>query len=165
MPHSLNASHLPKQSSKEPGLSEAEVARAEGFLSDMLSVLPLVGLRVFEKLKAPTTREAVLQLSGRDADARGYESADGFVVLKGSKARASESPSIHAYMTTWRKNLLDQGVLVEEGDSFVLTQDYSFNSPSTAAGVLQGRPANGRVEWKDSEGKTLKELQEAREGA
>jgi hypothetical protein len=42
-----------------------------------------------------------------------------------------------------------------------MTQDYPFDSPSTAAGVLLGRSSNGRIEWKDAEGQTLKEVQTA----
>ncbi len=42
-----------------------------------------------------------------------------------------------------------------------MTQDYIFNSPSTAAGVLLGRSANGRLEWQDAAGRTLKDIQEA----
>ncbi|MDP1650160.1 MAG: GIY-YIG nuclease family protein [Rubrivivax sp.] len=34
-----------------------------------------------------------------------------------------------------------------------------FTSPSTAAAVLLGRSANGRNEWKDAQGRPLKELQ------
>ena len=41
----------------------------------------------------------------------------------------------------------------------MLTQDYVFDSPSSAAAAFLGRPANGRTEWKDNHGKTLKELQ------
>ena len=37
---------------------------------------------------------------------------------------------------------------------------YVFASPSTAAGVVQGRTANGRIDWKTKEGRTLKQLQE-----
>lgn len=44
-------------------------------------------------------------------------------------------------------------------EMFRLTQDYTFNSPSTAAGVLLGRSANGRIEWKDVKGRSLKEIQ------
>jgi len=40
-----------------------------------------------------------------------------------------------------------------------LSQDYVFTSPSTAAAVVLGRSANGRIEWKDARGRTLKELQ------
>ena len=44
-----------------------------------------------------------------------------------------------------------------------LTQDYLFDSPSTAAGVLLGRSANGRIEWKNQLGQTLKSIQEIAE--
>ena len=47
---------------------------------------------------------------------------------------------------------------------FKLTQDYTFNSPSLAAAVLLGKNANGRIEWKDVQGRTLKEIQEAAAG-
>jgi hypothetical protein len=46
------------------------------------------------------------------------------------------------------------------GDHLAFTQDYLFNSPSTATGAVQGRPANGRKDWKDNSGRTLKEFQE-----
>lgn len=36
---------------------------------------------------------------------------------------------------------------------------YVFSSPSTAAAVVLGRSANGRTQWKDEKGRTLKELQ------
>jgi len=38
---------------------------------------------------------------------------------------------------------------------------YLFASPSLAAGVMLGRPANGRVEWKAADGRTLKDIQDA----
>lgn len=34
-------------------------------------------------------------------------------------------------------------------------------SGEPATGVLLGRSANGRIEWKDAKGRTLKDLQEA----
>jgi hypothetical protein len=57
--------------------------------------------------------------------------------------------------------LLDQGVIEKEGPIPVFSQDQVFQSPSTAAGVILGRTANGRIEWKASDGRTLKEIQEA----
>jgi hypothetical protein len=50
--------------------------------------------------------------------------------------------------------------MASRGDHLEFTQDYLFNSPSTAAGVAQGRSANGRIDWKDDRGRTLKEFQE-----
>jgi len=52
-------------------------------------------------------------------------------------------------------------VLGLQGGLYQFTQDYSFSSPSTAAAVVLGRSANGRIEWKAADGRTLKELQEA----
>jgi hypothetical protein len=64
-------------------------------------------------------------------------------------------------MTTLRKDMLEQGVISANGNGYVFNQDYVFNSSSTAAGVIQGRTANGRKDWKNKEGKTLREIQEA----
>jgi hypothetical protein len=57
--------------------------------------------------------------------------------------------------------MLEQGVISANGNAYVFNQDYVFNSSSTAAGVIQGRTANGRKDWKNKEGKTLREIQEA----
>jgi hypothetical protein len=60
-----------------------------------------------------------------------------------------------------QKALIKNGVLRDTGDYFVFSQHYTFNSPSLAAAMILGRPANGRDEWADKSGKTLKEMQEA----
>ena len=60
-----------------------------------------------------------------------------------------------------RRSLVDQGILVDRGQYYEMTQDYTFNSPSYAAGTLLGRAANGRTEWKTANGHTLKSIQEA----
>jgi hypothetical protein len=70
-------------------------------------------------------------------------------------------PSCHLYLKELRSTLIGNGVLQQSSSGYVFTQDYVFNSPSTAAGVVQGRSANGRVEWKTKDGRTLRELQEA----
>ena len=60
-----------------------------------------------------------------------------------------------------RQEVSGDGVLGLRGGLYQFTQDYSFSSPSTAAAVVLGRSANGRIEWKAADGRTLKELQEA----
>lgn len=143
-----------------PALSEADRADAEGFLNDLLLCLPVVGMSLFEKAKAsgPPARELFLRAKG--IEARGFDDAEGFVVRAGSQAVKEEVPSIHAYMADLRRSLVAEGVLESTSTGYRLTQDYIFNSPSTAAGVLLGRPANGRTEWKDAEGRTLKQIQD-----
>jgi hypothetical protein len=60
-----------------------------------------------------------------------------------------------------RRELLEAGVFRKQGRNFVVTQDYRFDSPSTAAATMLGRVSNGRQEWRDEQGRTLKELQAA----
>ncbi|MCL6546984.1 MAG: GIY-YIG nuclease family protein [Bryobacteraceae bacterium] len=143
-----------------PVLSEADAADAEAFLADLLLCLPIVGVNVFEKAKAAGAQSRDLILRAKGIEARGQEAAEGFVVRAGSQAVKQEVPSIHSYLRELRRALVAQGVLEDAGDFYRLTQDYTFNSPSTAAGVLLGRSANGREEWKDAKGRTLREIQE-----
>jgi hypothetical protein len=63
-----------------------------------------------------------------------------------------------------RETLKSQGLLIEDGDRLRLTDSYTFSSPSAAASVLLARPANGRTEWKDEAGRTLKEIQNSETG-
>lgn len=153
-----------------PPLSEMDRADVEWFLAEMLLIFPLLGIDAFEAASAQAGRteegydndESELFLRERGADARGREVADGFVVFKGSRARAHEVNSIHKYMSDLRRQLLERGVMKAEGDDLVFTQDFRFGSPSMAAGVLVGGPSNGRVAWKDRRGRTLKQLQQQR---
>lgn len=148
-----------------PALSEADAADAEAFLADVLLCLPVVGVSLFEKPKASAAKSGELFLKAKGIEARGVDGSEGFIVRAGSQAVKDEVPSIHAYLVELRKALLSQGVLEPAGSGYRMTQDYTFNSPSTAAGVLLGRSANGRTEWKDAKGRTLKEIQEAQVGA
>ena len=144
-----------------PTLSKSQTADVESFLLDVLSIFPLLGLGVFEKTETTSKPGELLFIEAKGIKATGYEDPKGFVVLKGSQLVKNEVPSIHAYMTTLRKDMLEQGVISANGNGYVFNQDYVFNSSSTAAGVTQGRTANGRRDWKNKEGKTLREIQEA----
>ena len=55
-----------------------------------------------------------------------------------------------------RNKLIDNGTVVNE----VFVKDYVFTSPSLAAAVVMGRNANGRTEWKNKDGITLKDVEE-----
>lgn len=144
-----------------PSLSEADAADAEGFLSEMMLCFPVLGLSVFAAAAPIQTSAKLLFINAKGIKAEGMETHDGFVVRNGSGAVKGEVPSCHAYLRELRAALISNGVLKLAGDGYVFAQDYVFASPSTAAGVVQGRAANGRVDWKTKDGKTLKELQEA----
>ncbi|QDU74067.1 hypothetical protein Pan97_10710 [Bremerella volcania] len=142
-----------------PTLSEADVADVDSFLLDMLSIFPLVGLSVFEKTETRSNSLETLSIEAKGVTAMGYEDTKGFVVREGSEAVKAETATIHQYMSNLRGDLLEQGVLNDTGDRYRFAQDHVFSSPSTAAGVILGRSANGRTEWKSKDGRTLKELQ------
>lgn len=145
-----------------PSLSEADTADMEAFLDDMLLIYPVLGLNAFEPTVSAEEASVAprLYLTGKDTKAEGRETAEGFVVYAGSLARAETVPSVHAYGLSLRSSLLTDGVLMTDGDHLRLTQDFVFTSPSTAAMVMLGRTSNGRVEWRDADGVTLKDLQE-----
>ena len=144
-----------------PSLSDADAADAELFLDDMLLCLPILGLNFFEMPPSQEQGHQNLILNGKNITARGYEDARGFVVLRDSQAVKDEVPSIHDYLSNIRKTLLSNDLLEDTGPCFRLTQDYVFGSPSTASGVLLGRPSSGLVDWKDRDGRTLKEIRAA----
>ncbi len=146
-----------------PTLSEADRADMESFLADMLVIYPVVGVNAFEitSQESQTSPTDHLFINGGGVRAEGNETSDGFIVYAGSFARMESKPSIHQYGQDLRNSLISGGVLIPDGERLRLTQDYVFSSPSTAAMVLLGRPANGRVEWKRSDRTTLKEMQES----
>ena len=146
-----------------PSLSESATADVEGFLDDVLLCLPILGVSCFEGAPVFLATDAATQLhlKVKGLEARGYETAQGLVVLKDSQAVKTETAAIHAYLSDLRTELVRQGVLREAGATYAFSQDYTFTSPSTASGVLLGRTSNGRIEWKDAAGRTLKSLQDA----
>lgn len=153
----------------EPSLSEADRADMEVFLGHMLGMLPVLGVHAFEQApKAPAAKAGpVLSCKGKGVQATGYEASQGFVVRSGSQAVTDTAPSMAQHvrgMFDLRQELISNGVLAMQGGLYQFTQDYSFSSPSTAAAVVLGRSANGRVEWKAADGRTLKEIQEAEAG-
>ena len=148
---------------QKPELGISDKIEAEGFLNNMLQCLPVIGIRVFQE-PIGLTEEAqadLLALTGSfGVDAKGYNGSE-FIVLAGSKASKTEHDSIERVprVTEHRQQLLQSGVLAEGEETLVFTQDYAFNSPSRAASVCLGRPANGWTEWENPAGRPLRDLE------
>ncbi len=66
---------------------------------------------------------------------------------------------MNAFILVQKLSNYCNGVLAIDGAGFRFSQDCAFSSPSTAAAMVLGRGANGRIEWKDGQGRTLKEIQ------
>jgi len=153
-----------------PSLSEADEAFVESFLDDMLLCLPIMGYRLFEDAATATASASpssvvTLFLKAKGVAASGIDTSGGFVVNKGSRAVGDGKvvPSMAEYIPHvkhLRDDLIRQGVLAPDGDTYIFTEDYRFGSPSTAASVVMGRNANGRIDWKTVDGRSLKEVQD-----
>jgi len=143
-----------------PSLSESDAADVDGFLEEMLLILPVLGISAFELPQVTPNRVVQLRLKAKGLSATGYQSTQGFVVLKDSESPLQEVDSISEGITAHRKALQANGIFERRADRFVLTQNHEFTSPSLAAGVMLARTANGRTEWKTDDGRTLREIQE-----
>lgn len=126
------------------------------------TLLATLGQPIFEPLtNTPTTKEEaeLFYCKGSGADGVGEYTSEGFVVYKGSRGRLENVGSIQGKANErFREKLLEEGILAVRDGGVVLTRDYLFSSPSMAAVALQGRSANGWVEWKAANGQTLDEL-------
>jgi predicted GIY-YIG superfamily endonuclease len=93
---------------------------------------------------------------GKEADAKGEYTTEGFVVHKNSTARLENVASIKGTsQERFRQQLLTDGVLKPQGNQYIFTRDHLFSSPSMAAIAVLGRSANGWMEWKTVDGQTL----------
>jgi len=160
-------------------LPEADRANMEAFLANLRVILPTLGLDLLKPrpqinssvadigvadAPSPTVVFEISHRSGVKASA--IEVDDEFIVRKGSEARKDTQNVGRGYQGL-KDELILQGVLasVPDGTKFVFTRDYGFSSPSAAAAVVLDRNANGRIEWKATDGHwTYHQWQERRAG-
>jgi len=95
--------------------------------------------------------------------AKGEYTEDGFVVFAGSTANNEETRGIQKWISELRHKLIEQGILKRENNVYVFTSNYIFSSPSASSAVVLGRSANGWLEWKYQDGRTLDEVKRQNE--
>jgi hypothetical protein len=165
--------HIAIENAKESGRYDSENLNlpskpfvTESMEADLLDsfdtikiLLSTLGFPVYDKIgKEQVESKELLFLNGSGVQAEGDLIDDGFVVFKGSLLKKETVPSCHEYLITLRDKLLANKVIIEKSGVFEFDQDYIFNSPSTAGGVILGRSTNGWTKWKNKEGKSLDEL-------
>jgi len=156
--YKIENSVIPTQSS----ISESDKAEMEEFIENVKMLVNTFGHKVFDEkreLKPKQKQDIFFINAARGANAQGKPTSEGFVVFKDSKAAASTVNSISSSFLNLRQSLIDKKVLKLTGETYEFTEDYIFSSPSTAAVIVMGRNANGLMEWKLSNGKTLKEFE------
>jgi len=116
-----------------------------------------LGFPIFDEIKTALKTE-LLYCKGKDAQATGQLTDEGFLVHAGSKCNFKESNTAGTWIINMRKRLLEEKFLQVEGNVYRFISDYLFGSPSAAAGAVLARRANGWMEWKYKNGKTLDEV-------
>jgi hypothetical protein len=158
---------LENANTNNPKLPESDREDMEVFLSRIQQVLPVLGSDLLTPISgsnksARQQKELICKIKG--ALARGKRTEGGFVVYKDSTAVLAERPSAetqHPFIVALRKKLIQDGTLVASNEYLVFARDVEFGSPSAAAAVIHGGGANGLTSWKDTAGKTLKDLEES----
>lgn len=157
-----------------PSLSEAEQANMEAFLDNVWMVLPALRIDSFLKrtrpmVTPPQTAEMpeatpVFELRTKKGSINISATAKlmngEFVVQAGSTARKEWIGKAYADSTYGKlyHDLIRSGVLVDQGNVRVFSENYAFNSTSAAGSVVTGRSTAGTSAWKvQGSGKTYKE--------
>jgi len=143
----------------KPFITESMEADLLDSFDTIKVLLSTLGYPLFDSLKKKDIKNSeILQIKGRGIIAEGDLVDDGFVVFKGSQVTKDATPSCHNYLISMREKLKENDIISENNGVFVFTEDYIFNSPSTAGGVVLGRSTNGWTKWKDKNGISLDEL-------
>jgi Domain of unknown function (DUF4357) len=154
----------------------------DSYLDYGLALLPLLGVTIFQIVdETPTSSEnlgltpqdstsalppevaaderTLLFLSTVQTEASGRDESRGFVVYEGALARTTKNKMQPGYERIREQMIKDELLVPANDDQLRLTRNYLFDSPSAAASVLAGGSKNGRTEWRDAKGRTLKDLQ------
>ena len=155
-------------------VTEEKESELEEFLEYAQIVMGALGHKVMEPLadrpilsssvqSIIETETLVLYLKKKsrknniEVEASCLRTAEGFVVKTGSYIEDDSSDTISSGIKEMRKNALLNA-------ERILQEDLLFKSPSSAASFVIGRSANGYLEWKTLDGKTLKEVESSEAG-
>ena len=136
-------------------LDGADEIRAVKFYEKIVLLTSVYGYRIFDKIltQQEVKEEEIYYINSIGLKASGAQSEEGFIVFKGSQSSEEfKKASSQSLRNKW--NELRNQKIVDQG---VFLKDIIFSSPSTAAAMVLGRNSNGLTQWKNRDGKTLKE--------
>lgn len=142
-------------------LPESDQAEMNVYLDKMLQLLPILGVDAFKTVNIrnlqTTEMDTALHCEIKGLTAKGQLSDNGFIVFEGSQA-VKEHRASSVRIRAKREQYIESGLLAEQGDCLVFTQNFEFSSPSAAAAVIRGGSSNGLKAWKNSQGVSLKDM-------
>ena len=152
-----------------PGnVTEEKESELDEIVENTLMIIGTLGYRIFVPMTKKVSQDLTdnhstylylkrkTKKSNKVIEATCERTTEGFVVLEGSQVEIKDSPYLPASLKEMRQNLIASRV-IQDG---VLKEKQLFSSPSYAAAFLLGMQTNGRTDWKDHDGRTLKELEE-----
>ncbi|MGJ8652187.1 MAG: GIY-YIG nuclease family protein [Opitutaceae bacterium] len=157
--------HVMNNQGSDARLPESDREEMEIFLEKMQQMLPALDIDAFVPAVAKQTvdqvQKEILFCKIKNVTARGYQTPNGFIILKGSQAVLEERSSAQKWpsVLAQRNNLITEKLLAQNGDSYTFVKDTEFSSPSAAAATIHGGSANGLTAWADSRGKSLKQIE------
>ena len=151
--YSLENSNSPSK----PHISESVEADLYDNFETIQILTSTLGYPVFDEIKKPKTKEVIV-CKGKDAYAEGEYTEDGIIIFENAKCNLIESKTAGSWVIGMRNDLKENGVLIEKDGMLVFTKNHIFSSPSASAAVVLARRANGWIEWKFKDGKTLDEV-------
>lgn len=151
----------------ESNLPRADKDAMEEFIHNLRIIIGTLGHKLLEPLKvAPieqNTKSTVgipLSFALKELKAFGQMTDDGFLLLAGSDVSSSTSPSMPGNSKSIRDSWVSEGVLKLDGKNYKLIKDMLVSSSSYAAVIVAGTNRSGPQSWQDSEGRTLKVIEE-----
>lgn len=152
-----------------PGnVTEEKQSELDEVVENVLMIVGTLGYRVFIPMTTKVDQQArneveqylylkrKMKKSDQIIEAKCERTTEGFVVLEGSQVEMIDSPAIPTSLKELRKELIKANVI----KGGILQEKQLFSSPSYAAAFVLGMNTNGRMDCKDKDGKTLKELEE-----
>jgi hypothetical protein len=137
-------------------LDGADEIRAIKFYEKIILLTAVYGYHIFDKILTvqEVNEEEICYINSIGLKATGTQTEEGFIVFKGSQSSEEfKKASSQSLRNKW--NELRNQKIVDNG---IFLKDIIFSSSSTAAAMILGRNANGLREWKNKDGKSLKEI-------
>lgn len=148
-----------KQIPKCPNLTEEILSELECYIQTIETLLSTLGLKCFQPLEGVNqNKKNILVCSDNYGSyGQGEYTEEGFLLYKDAVCKLELHKGTDKI--PMRDEMIASGQLKKKGDHYILQENKLFSSVSSAAAIILGRRANGWLEWKNKDGKTLDELE------
>lgn len=164
--------HLAQKTAKEAGFMKLDNKRIEPepdinpvvkghlnkFFKNIMLLTRMYGCLLFEKPGEPKQdkKNLIFCTLARNSSANGLLDPDtgAVIVLKGSNINPKNLPNLKGSALEKRLEMIKK-YAKKDGETLVLKQDVTFESPSGAAKFCIGGAADGWISWIDNEGRPI----------